>query len=496
MAGAFAYCIVSSVIGVLLFGGGIGLIPLFHKIVHDMVVEQLVIDESSMTYDDWVSPGATIYMQFWFFDLVNPVEVMSGHLPYFAERGPYTYREHREKQNITWNNNGTVSYRNKMTYIFDPSMSVGTEDDVFTTINIPLLTITTFLEYSPNIVKWLADLLSRIVGEDLFIERSVKELLWGYEDPIFSFIHAITGDAFLPSGDFGLFMDKNNSDDGVYTVYTGEHDIDKLNSIENWNGRPNLTWWTTDEANMINGTDGTMNRPFADLSEKQYLFSSDICRSIFGEYEKDVHYEGIRLVRFTGPSYIFANGTEYPPNAGFCTPDIDHCLPGGLLNVSVCQQGAPVVFSLPHFLYADPRVLLPTMSPNKEEHETFVDADPITGITMRVAKRLQTNIHLKPSKYARQTSGVQEMFFPVMWLNESSELGDASVHEYKESVQTPIQIMDIAPYIVAGIGFIILVVTLIFAIRRYRKKRASRSLESSSVPESCTERTSLLHGEN
>ncbi|XP_077984685.1 lysosome membrane protein 2-like [Glandiceps talaboti] len=483
----------TAVFGVVLFGVGIILVPVFDHVIHSMVTEQMVISESSMTYDDWVSPNTPIYMQFWVWDLKNPAEVLQGELPFFEERGPYTYIESREKENITWNSNGTVSYKNKMKFVFDPSLSVGSEDDIFTTVNIPLVTVGTMIQHYPGIAKFLIRILSQLLSSELFLKLSVKDLVWGYEDPIFKLIHSLTGDTLVPSAEFGLFMDKNNSFDGVYNVFTGEIDIDKLNHVDMWHGRPNLTWWSTEEANMINGTDGTINPPFANISEPQYVFSSDVCRTIMGIYEKDVYYQGIKLVRFVGPDYIFANATEYPPNAGFCTPNTDHCLPSGLMNASVCQQGAPVVFSLPHFLYADQSVMLPTMYPDKEVHQTFVDADPITGITMRVAKRLQINIHLQKLEGIDQTAKLQEMFFPVLWLNESTELDDDTISEYKSSVQMPVEITKVVPWVVGAIGILLIVISVILIIRHYRKRNSEQiSYNSSPGGESTPDETTHL----
>ena len=44
-----------------------------------------------------------------------------------------------EKTDITWNSNGTVSYRERYTFEFIESRSAGSEDDRVWTVNIPLL---------------------------------------------------------------------------------------------------------------------------------------------------------------------------------------------------------------------------------------------------------------------------------------------------------------------------------------------------------------------
>ncbi|XP_077864537.1 lysosome membrane protein 2-like [Saccoglossus kowalevskii] len=472
--------VTGSVFGVLLCGLGIGLIPLFCRTIHNMIEQQLVISKSSMTYKDWVSPDVPIYMQLWFWDVKNPDEILAGELPHFVEKGPYTYREYRDKFDIVWNSNGTVSYRNKVVFTFEPTMSVGSEDDMITTLNIPLMSVGLKLEMM-NIVgigQWLVDLLFNSLDATVFYQRSVKELTWGYQDPTLKLLKGLAPDQ-VPSDVFGIFMNKNNSNDGVYTVFTGETDIKKLNQIDMWNGIRKLSHWTTEQANMINGTDGSMNAPFMDLTKPQFVYAADACRSLVGVYEKHVYLKGIKLARFSAPEYVLADADTYPPNIGFCTPNEDHCLPAGLLNASACQQGAPVIYSFPHFLYADPSIMLPDMSPDKEKHQTYVDTDPITGLTMRVAKRLQVNIHLQPLSGLSQTYEVLEMVFPILWLNESTELSDASAAKYRSHIQTPLLVTKIVPWVFIAIGVLLIVLSLIMAIRNRRKSKSHKAEQSS-----------------
>lgn len=43
-------------------------------------------------------------------------------------------------------------------------------------------------------------------------------------------------------------------------------------------------------------------------------------------------FEGIPIFRFKAPDTLFANGSVYPPNEGFCP-----CLQSGIQNVSTCR---------------------------------------------------------------------------------------------------------------------------------------------------------------
>ena len=49
--------------------------------------------------------------------------------------------------------------------------------------------------------------------------------------------------------------------------------------------------------------------------------------------------------------------------------------------------GAPIVMSLPHFLYCDPKEVIDLvigLTPNKEEHQTFFDVEPVSTKNMKL----------------------------------------------------------------------------------------------------------------
>lgn len=55
-------------------------------------------------------------------------------------------------------------------------------------------------------------------------------------------------------------------------------------------------------------------------------------RSLTLVYEQSGNFKGVPTYRFVAPKTLFANGTDYPPNEGFCP-----CLQSGIQNVSTCR---------------------------------------------------------------------------------------------------------------------------------------------------------------
>lgn len=58
-----------------------------------LYLQEAVLEPGTTAHDNWVSAGATVYRQFWIFDVQNPQEVVNdGATPVVREKGPYTYK--------------------------------------------------------------------------------------------------------------------------------------------------------------------------------------------------------------------------------------------------------------------------------------------------------------------------------------------------------------------------------------------------------------------
>ncbi|MEQ2160911.1 hypothetical protein GOODEAATRI_004354 [Goodea atripinnis] len=151
-----------------------------------------------------------------------------------------------------------------------------------------------------------------------------------------------------------------------------------------------MSWWSSNQSNMINGTDGAVFHPLINRNELLYIFAADLCRSIHLAYVEDVEVKGIQAYRFAPPNDVLMNPKENPTNAGFCVP-AGECLGTGVLKVSVCREGAPIVVSFPHFYQADPAYInaVDGLNPNKEEHETYLDLQPTATVDDNSASQMR-----------------------------------------------------------------------------------------------------------
>ncbi|NXO57113.1 CD36 protein, partial [Aramus guarauna] len=437
---------------VLAIFGGV-LIPVGDNLIGKAIKKEAVIANGTIAFENWLVPGSSVYRQFWIFHVQNPSEVLDqGARPKLEQRGPYTYRvRYLPKENITENSDGTISYMLPNVARFEPDMSVGTENDTITCLNLAVVAAPSL--YTNTFIQLLLNTWIKSSKSSMLQNRTVKELLWGYKDP---FLNKVP---FPLDPVLGVFYPYNGTLDGLYKVYTGKEDIKTTAIIESYKNKRNLSYWE-DYCDLVNGTDGASFPPFVKKDQTLRFFSSDICRSIYGVYQGKQNVKGIPLYRFTVPREAFASPAEVKDNYCFCTDEVisKNCTLAGVLDISACKAGRPVFISLPHFLHASDSILhdVEGLSPNEKEHETFLDVEPITGFTLQFAKRLQVNLLVKPAPKIEALSKVQKPYiFPILWLNESAVIGDAKAEMFRSKVTGRVQMLSVLQMVLMIAGSVL-----------------------------------------
>uniref|UniRef100_A0A8C8WDR2 Scavenger receptor class B member 2 n=1 Tax=Panthera leo TaxID=9689 RepID=A0A8C8WDR2_PANLE len=378
----------------------------FQKAVDQTIEKNIVLRNGSETFDSWKKPPLPVYAQFYFFNVTNPEEILRGETPRLEEVGPYTYRELRSKADIQFGDNGTtISAVNNKAYVFERNQSVGDPKiDLIRTLNIPAVTAMEWAQL--RFLRELIEALLKAYQQTLFVTHTVDELLWGYKDEILSLISVFKPEI---SPYFGLYYGKNGTNDGDYVFLTGEDNYLDFTKIVEWNGKTSV-----------------------------YI--------TFSDFES---VQGLPAFRYKVPGEVLANTSD---NAGFCIPK-GNCLGSGVLNISICKNGAPIILSFPHFYQADERFVsaIDGMHPNKDYHETFVDINPLTGTILRAAKRIQINVYVRKFDDFVETGSIRTMVFPVMYINESVLIDKETASRLKSVINTTLIITNI-PYIIMALG--------------------------------------------
>ncbi|XP_074546783.1 lysosome membrane protein 2-like isoform X1 [Halichoeres trimaculatus] len=456
-------CAALLVVGIGLFVGQV-----FRTLMHERLKKEIVLVEGSRVFESWKTPPPPVYMEFFFFNVTNVDEFLLGAKPEVNQIGPYTYREYRYKENVSMVENGTkVSAYTTKSFVFLRDKSVGDPSvDNITTVNIPAWAVMNKLRNS----FWKASLVSMwmtSLGSGLFTTRTVDELLWGYEDPLLARVSQTSPDVEKV---FGLMYKKNGSNSGEFVYHTGQQNYMDYGRVDTWKGESKVSFWTSDQSNSINGSDGSAFHPLLKKDERIYVFTPDLCRSIYMEFEKDVEVRGIPAYRFTPPRSVLASKEENPANEGFCVSPKE-CLGTGLLKVSPCRKGAPVVASFPHFHHGDSKYVdaIGGMSPQREHHQTFLDLNPTTGVIVRANKRAQVNILMSRVSGFPKTRTLNETVFPVMFLNESVTIDEVSAAKIHKLLLI-VTLVSNFPLIIVGLGAIMLAIFIVLLYRARQEK--------------------------
>lgn len=105
-----------------------------------------------------------------------------------------------------------MSFNQKRVYVFSDEMSSGSEDDVVIVPNIPMLSATSQSKHAARFLRLAMASIMDILKIKPFVEVSVGQLLWGYEDPLLKLAKdVVPKEQKLPYEEFGLMYGKNST---------------------------------------------------------------------------------------------------------------------------------------------------------------------------------------------------------------------------------------------------------------------------------------------
>ncbi|CAI2725804.1 unnamed protein product [Schistosoma spindalis] len=440
---------------------------ILYPILWLLITKETRFYPGSMIYNEWLQPSIPIYIQFYIFNLTNPIEFQSGHKPTIQQLGPYTYIEKRLKFNITQINE-SITYKEIKWYYFDSNLSNGTENDLITTVNFAYVTIATKFKEMPWLLSRIMEQIEKYFHEYLFIKKPIKQLLWGYNDELLTFI----SNHFINiTTNIGLFINKNNTPSDDITMDTGLYNSKMIGKILKYHGNNQLTYWKSFTANMINGSDGSLFHTFLNKNDQPYIFASDICRSIQFTMDSIVKLNDLPVLKFIPMLDTFKSSKYYEKNKGFCL-NWPNCYDDGVLDMSSCQPGIPIAVSQPHFLNANQSYqnAIDGIHPT-DELNTIIYIEPLTGYVIKAEKKLQLNLFIENNKKFQQLENISTILLPIMFMNESIQLNHTIINQlYYILIQKPY----IATIILIIISTLfIVIICFIIAIYCYQTHRNS-----------------------
>jgi len=376
--------------------------------------------------DLYLNPPVTPVSKVHLFNLTNPKGFLEGNEPpVFDDVGPYTYTEKWVRDNPNWISDSEVEFVPKKIYRFSPQLSKGNrQTDIITSVNVPMLALLHQMRYGPQILDKAVNSLLNILDQKATQDHVVREYLWGEKSDLVKLGRDIAyGQANrYPYEQFGLYIGKNNTDNGKLRVNTGLSGAGTLGRIVAFRGKQQYGKWEAgSECDKVRGTDGLVYKSGLSKADRIYLKNPGFfCRAFPFEFAKEVEQFGIRGYRFVMSKDVYSSPQDFEGNRCFC---VDGSCKGsfnqfsGMLNATACLHGAPLSTSHPHFLYADEGLTanIVGMKPDPRLHESYIDIEPTTGVPLKVRIGIQVNALMEPVVGVERAKGFREMPIPLTY---------------------------------------------------------------------------------
>jgi scavenger receptor class B protein 1 len=167
-------------------------------------------------YKQWIDPPVEAYLTFNLFSLKNPGEFLRGEKPNIEEIGPFVYREYISKENVTDNQNFTLSFGQRKVYQFRPELSKYNESFEITTVSLAPIVVMDMIKFYPSLAHDLLNMAFGLTNETLLVTKTANELLFGYQDNLLVALKKLVDPVFkglIKTDRVGFYMDV-----GFFTV--------------------------------------------------------------------------------------------------------------------------------------------------------------------------------------------------------------------------------------------------------------------------------------
>ncbi|KAM5236985.1 platelet glycoprotein 4 isoform 4-T4 [Ctenodactylus gundi] len=390
--------IAGAVIGAILAVFGGILMPVGDMLVEKTIRKEVVLEEGTIAFKNWVKTGTDVYRQFWIFDVQNPQEVATNSSRIkVKQKGPYTYRvRYLAKENVT-HENYTVSFMQPNGAIFEPSMSVGTENDTFTVLNLAVA----YNNTADGVYKVFngKEDISKVAIIDTYKGKRNLSYWPSYCDMI------------------------NGTDAASFPPFVEKSQI--------------LRFFSSDICRSIYAVFGSEVN-LKGIPVYRFVLPSKAFASPFQNPDNDC---------FCTEKIISNNCTSYG------VLDISKCKEGKPVYISLPH----FLHASPDVL--EP---IEGLNPNEEEHRTYLDVEPVTGFTLHFAKRLQVNILVKPAKKIEALKALKRPYIvPILWLNETGTIGDEKAEMFRSQVTGKIKLLGLVEITLLSVGVVMFVAFMI-----------------------------------
>eukprot|EP00759_Apiculatamorpha_spiralis_P027106 PhF_6_TR30116/c2_g1_i2/m.43990 len=402
-------------------------IPMIVKARLDDAVQ---IPRSGDAFEDWknMSRNVPTYIGYFAYNITNPTEIEAGAIPNLVEVGPFVYQKVVVLIDTLWNDdNGTVQYKKRgESYTFIPSKSIDRktgrqlyESDTLVMVDIAMQSLMDAAQYgcmTGDPTLWGAlPFVAQLTGSKVFQTKTFYQYFFGYNSSLLGALKLpATVGIVKPPRD--VYPSEVITGTGIGV--NGRSARDSTSWITMFQGSRTLPYWKTAAANKLGGYTGSFPRP---LEDTILVWVDTLFRNLTFIRSKDVDMHTVDVKRYivdvslAGPNPDFYQRTK------------------GFFPLPPAAQ-SPIIYSIVHFGsnvdLSAVKVSIDGQNPpkyNEDEHGVYLDVEPYTGKTFRVANRVQVNVYLQP-RVCNSTltlslgQNIAPTYFPIFWAEETTEL--------------------------------------------------------------------------
>nr|CAH7728595.1 unnamed protein product [Callosobruchus chinensis] len=381
---------------------------------------KLIFEEGGEIFELWRAPPVELYLRVHLWNVTNRDEYLSGQDDKLKiqEVGPYVYRELMSHENVTFNENGTLTAVPVHPLVWVPELSEGrSEDDLLILPNIALLSIADVVSDESMITKWGLNVIIRRTDSRPLVQMTAKEFMFGYSNALMTL-----GNSFMPNWIYfdklGL-IDRMYDFDGDYeTVYDGQKlGLKNIGLIEKYRGSTKIPQWESPCGDVTGASDGTKFPGYIQPNDTLLFFRKSMCRAKSLVKVNETIANGLKAYVYNFDPEADDNGRIHERNKCFCRKQ-DKCMPRGLLDVRGCYYGFPIALSYPHFLDGDLPALTANVTgpkPDAAKHRSYFVIQPDSGLPIELSVRYQINMALGSIKTIANCDRFSNMVLPLLW---------------------------------------------------------------------------------
>jgi hypothetical protein len=173
-------------------------------------LNEVIKNEIRFKNDSSFSKSRTLSLRkYYFYEVLNSDDLSSGKykIPKLRERGPYVYDHVTSKRILEFSEDETnLTYTNSYMLFFRNDLSIGSENDSFMFLNLPLLAAVDQIESGKfELNPFILNILNLQLNENtnVFINLTVSDLINGYSDFLIETINQYKP-GLLTGGKFSL----------------------------------------------------------------------------------------------------------------------------------------------------------------------------------------------------------------------------------------------------------------------------------------------------